>query len=98
MSLCKLTSVVAIVSLIAVYIAIVMAGGSCQSYGHSCLGGHGKRNGEAKEAAYGLHLLLQQALRDRMPFYDYRSPDREAYDFLSGFSDNRKDLDSNLQK
>ncbi|CAL1285189.1 unnamed protein product [Larinioides sclopetarius] len=70
----------------------VHAGGSCQSYGHSCLGGHGKRN---SEPPYGLHMLLQQALRPRNEFppNDYRIADRDAYDFLRGFSDSIKALE-----
>ncbi|CAL1285190.1 unnamed protein product [Larinioides sclopetarius] len=55
-------------------------------------GGHGKRN---SEPPYGLHMLLQQALRPRNEFppNDYRIADRDAYDFLRGFSDSIKALE-----
>ncbi|XP_035217372.1 neuropeptide CCHamide-2-like isoform X1 [Stegodyphus dumicola] len=68
------------------YFETVSAGGSCQSYGHSCLGGHGKRNNEQLSA---LQLLLQQALkgRDQYPLYDYRLPERDTYDILRSFTD-----------
>ncbi|GIY58005.1 uncharacterized protein CDAR_284761 [Caerostris darwini] len=55
-------------------------------------GGHGKRNGAPP---YGLHLLLQQALRPRseFPLDDYRVADRDAYDYLKGFTNSIKPLD-----
>ncbi|KAF8785304.1 uncharacterized protein LOC129959475 [Argiope bruennichi] len=76
----------------------VVAGGSCQSYGHSCLGGHGKRNGEPP---FGLHLLLQQALRARNELpgnavaeMNYPAvADRTAYDFMRGFTNGVKALE-----
>ncbi|KAG8188975.1 hypothetical protein JTE90_010064 [Oedothorax gibbosus] len=88
--------------LIAAVIAVIeifgtaYAGGSCQSYGHSCLGGHGKRN---SETPYALHALLQRAMRTRniVPFNDYRFPDSNAYDFLKGFSDGIKELEDSAE-
>lgn len=40
--------------------------GSCQQYGHSCLGGHGKRDGSDSPIAARYNNLLREMLARRL--------------------------------
>ncbi|XP_042897003.1 uncharacterized protein [Parasteatoda tepidariorum] len=93
--LCRIMLFTAATFLIITCFGLTPAGGSCQSYGHSCLGGHGKRS---SAGSVPLPLLWQQILRARepVPFVDYRIPERDAFDILKGFTDNIKALEEKV--
>ncbi|XP_067144521.1 uncharacterized protein [Centruroides vittatus] len=62
--------------------------GGCQQYGHSCLGGHGKRDYESQQKA-AFQNWLQQLLRKK---YEYSNPfeDADTIQMLMDKIDNQK--------
>ncbi|GFY79401.1 uncharacterized protein TNIN_330061 [Trichonephila inaurata madagascariensis] len=64
--------------------------GSCKSYGHSCLGGHGKRN---SPPLFGLDMLFPQVFKPRniFPSSDGRiMEEKDVYSYPKGYPDTMK--------
>ncbi|GFU57905.1 uncharacterized protein NPIL_627151 [Nephila pilipes] len=71
----------------------VDAKGGCHSYGHSCLGGHGKRSAPPP---YGPDLWFQHIFKPKNEFppNDYHViEERDIDDFPKGFPDTMKFVD-----
>lgn len=62
-------------SMILSYQLLCIIGKKCQQYGHSCLGGHGKRNDESATGEFQkIANLLRQLIAQRIDLLQRNSP------------------------